>query len=105
VADTLATPPVFTAAMDPQTELLIGHSGFKHTGPVVSLSVLDQGAGVSAETLPRMFEPYFTTKAERGTGLGLAIVSRLVQTHNALLHLKTRLGEGTTITLYLPQQE
>lgn len=105
VADSLATPPAFAAALDPQTELLIGQSGFKHTGPVVSLSVLDQGAGVSADTLPRMFEPYFTTKAERGTGLGLAIVSRLVQTHNALLHLKTRVGEGTTITLYLPQQE
>jgi signal transduction histidine kinase len=52
-----------------------------------------------------MFEPYYTTKAARGSGLGLAIVSRLVHTHGALLHIKTRVGEGTTMTLYLPQQD
>ncbi|MDF3056830.1 MAG: hypothetical protein K0R17_1045 [Rariglobus sp.] len=105
VADSLEKAPDFTLPADPASELFVGRENFKHTGPVVSISVLDQGAGIPPEVLARMFEPYFTTKAERGTGLGLAIVARLVQTHGALLHLKTRLSEGTTVTLYLPRQD
>jgi signal transduction histidine kinase len=105
VADTLDRAPEFATSLDSQTELLVGRDTFRHPGAVISISVLDQGAGIAPEVLPRMFEPYFTTKAERGTGLGLAIVSRLVQTHGALLHLKTRVGEGTTATLYLPRMD
>lgn len=105
VADTLEAPPVFPAPLDPRSELLVGRETFNHTGPVISISVLDQGAGASPDTLSRMFEPYFTTKAQNGTGLGLAIVSRLIQTHRALLHLKTRVGEGTTVTVYFPRQD
>lgn len=104
VADNLDHAPVFPFP-DPDSEVLLGRDNFKHTGGVISISVLDQGAGIPPETLARIFEPYFTTKAERGTGLGLAIVSRLVQTHGGFLHLKTRLGEGTTVTLYLPRQD
>jgi two-component system, sensor histidine kinase and response regulator len=105
VADSLDQAPDFPTLLDPTTELLVGRDTFKHGGPVVSISVLDQGAGVPPEVLPRMFEPYFTSRSTRGTGLGLAIVSRLVHTHGALLHLKTSLGEGTTVTLYLPRLE
>lgn len=104
VADNLDHDPVFPA-LDHDSEVLLGREAFKHTGGVISISVLDQGAGIPPETLARIFEPYFTTKAERGTGLGLAIVSRLVQTHGGFLHVKTRLGEGTTVTLYLPRQD
>lgn len=105
VADTLDRAPDFSAPLDSSTELIIGRETFKHAGALVSISVLDQGAGIPTGVLPRMFEPYFTTKSERGTGLGLAIVARLVQTHGALLHFKTRLGEGTTATLYLPRRD
>ncbi len=105
VADCLDKAPDFSLPLDPSTELLVGRDTFKHDGPVISLSVLDQGAGASPEVLSRMFEPYYTTKAAHGTGLGLAIVSRLIHTHGALLHLKTRLGEGSTVTLYLPRQD
>jgi signal transduction histidine kinase len=80
---------------------LLGREKFRHPGPVISISVLDQGAGIPATSLTRIFEPYFTTKAQQGTGLGLAIVSRLVQNHGGFLHLKTRLNEGTTVTIYL----
>ncbi len=104
VADNLDHAPVFPA-LDHDSEVLLGREAFKHTGGVISISVLDQGTGIPPETLARIFEPYFTTKAERGTGLGLAIVSRLVQTHGGFLHVKTRLGEGTTVTLYLPRQD
>jgi signal transduction histidine kinase len=105
VADRLGRAPDFAAPLDPFTETLVGRDTFQHTGAVVTISVLDQGHGVAPEILPRMFEPYFTTKSERGTGLGLAIVSRLVHTHGVLLHLRTHVGEGTTVTLYIPQQD
>lgn len=105
VAERLETVPVFPTPIDATTEVLVGRDTFKPTGGIISLSVIDQGSGVSAETLSRMFEPYFTTKAQRGTGLGLAIVSRLIQTHGGMLHLKTRLGEGTTVSVYFARQD
>jgi two-component system, sensor histidine kinase and response regulator len=105
VADTCDRVPDFPAPLDTKTEFILGRDTFKHQGPVISLSVLDQGAGIAADTLPKIFDAYFTTKAHQGTGLGLAIVARLVQTHGALLHVKTRLKEGTTVTLYLPRQD
>lgn len=104
VADALDRLPEALSHIDPAAERVIGRENFKQDGPVLSVSVLDQGPGIAADTLSRMFEPYFTTKTGHGTGLGLAIVHRLVQTHGAILHLKTRLGEGTAITLYLPRQ-
>lgn len=104
VADQVSAPPDFRV-IDPQTEALVGSESFKHSGPLISISVLDQGVGIPPEVLPRMFEPYFSTKSERGTGLGLSIVARLVQNHGVLLHVKTRLNEGTTVTLYLPRRE
>jgi len=105
VADTLDRAPVFTQPLDPKTEFLLGRESFKHVGPVISISVLDQGAGISSDELPKIFDAYFTTKSSQGTGLGLSIVARLIQSHAALLHLKTRLGEGTTVTLYLTRQD
>lgn len=105
VADTLDCVPVFPDPADPRTEVFLGRDTFRHAGPVVTIGVLDQGAGIPPEVIQRMFEPYYTTKSDRGTGLGLAIVARLVQTHGALLHMKTRVGEGTTATLYLPRRD
>jgi signal transduction histidine kinase len=104
-AETLLHAPAFTGDLDPNTEVLLGSFAFKHTGPVISISVIDQGNGITPENITRMFAPYFTTKTATGTGIGLSIVSRLVQTHGALLHLKTRIKEGTSVTLYLPRQD
>jgi two-component system, sensor histidine kinase and response regulator len=105
VADSLDRAPVPSGPLDPDTELLLGTATCKHTGPVVSLSVIDQGDGIPPATLKRIFEPYFTTKSDTGTGIGLAIVARLVQAHGLLLHVKTRVGEGTSVTLHLPRQD
>ena len=53
--------------------------------------------------LPKIFQAYFTTKdARQGTGLGLNIVQRLVKEAKGALHVHTRLGEGTTFSIYLP---
>ena len=76
---------------------------FENVAPVVQLSVRDDGPGIPVEVLPKIFQPYFTTKSARqGTGLGLNIVQRLIKEAKGALRVETRVGEGTTFTIYLP---
>jgi len=86
----------------PQDRLLNVES-FNNTAPLVKLWARDNGPGIPPEVLPKIFQPYFTTKGPRqGTGLGLSIVQRLIKEGNGALHIHTHVGEGTTFTLYLP---
>jgi CheY-like chemotaxis protein len=72
-------------------------------GPYVGLSVRDEGMGMSAETLSRAAEPFFTTKGTgKGTGLGLAMVHGLAEQLDGKLKLESALGRGKTATLWLP---
>jgi len=96
--------PVETLQNGP-ADVVIGRESFANEAPLVALSVLDQGLGIPPEVLAHIFEPYFTTKEEKGTGLGLAIVSRLVKDHHGLLHVKTKVGGGTRMTVYFPAKE
>lgn len=76
---------------------------FFNVAPIVQLSVSDNGPGIPADVLPKIFQPYFTTKGPRqGTGLGLNIVHRLVKEAKGILQVQTRLGEGTTFSIYVP---
>ncbi|MDP1579768.1 MAG: PAS domain S-box protein [Candidatus Didemnitutus sp.] len=75
-------------------------------GPVVRLSVTDDGCGMNDATLERMFDPFFTTKpAGKGTGLGLAVVHGIVRSHGGAIIARSAVGEGTTIEIYLPTLE
>jgi signal transduction histidine kinase len=86
----------------PETRLL-NVENFQNHAPLVRLSVRDNGPGIPPEILPKIFQPYFTTKdARQGTGLGLNIVQRLVKENGGVLHVHTRSGEGTVFTVYLP---
>jgi signal transduction histidine kinase len=67
----------------------------------LTLEVRDTGRGISAEALPLVGQPFFTTRAE-GTGLGLATARRFVEQHGGHLELASRPGEGTTIRIWLP---
>jgi two-component system sensor histidine kinase HydH len=67
----------------------------------VTLSFADLGVGIPPENVPRLFDPYFTTRSE-GTGLGLAIADRIVTDHGGKLSVESVLGIGTTMTLTLP---
>ncbi|UCL85503.1 sensor histidine kinase [Pseudomonas sp. HS-18] len=70
-------------------------------GNSLRLSVSDNGPGMSAETLARLGEPFFTTKTT-GTGLGLAVVKAVAKAHQGELLLRSRPGLGTCATLVLP---
>ena len=102
----LLESPDFTTFRDgPETRLLNVES-FQSAPPLVRLSVTDNGPGIPPEVLPKIFQPYFTTKdASSGTGLGLNIVQRLVREGGGALHVRTRPGLGTTFSLYLPATE
>jgi len=67
----------------------------------VSVSFSDTGGGIPQETLERLFEPLFTTKA-KGIGLGLAIVKTLVEGHGGTIEAQSEVGKGSTFTVKLP---
>lgn len=68
----------------------------------VVLTVADSGPGIPAGVLPRIFDPYFTTKPA-GLGLGLTIARRIVEAHGGALEVDSRPGQGTRFTLSLPR--
>ncbi|MBI2394298.1 MAG: response regulator [Deltaproteobacteria bacterium] len=70
-------------------------------GDVVHLSVEDSGRGMSAATLTRVFEPYFTTKSA-GRGLGLAALRGILKSHGAAIAIKSVVGRGTTVDIAWP---
>jgi nitrogen-specific signal transduction histidine kinase/CheY-like chemotaxis protein len=80
--------------------------GERHPYPVapgrhVRITVEDTGTGIHPEHLPRIFDPYFTTK-QKGSGLGLSISYSIIRRHSGYIFVKSELGAGTTFYLYLP---
>jgi PAS domain S-box-containing protein len=71
--------------------------------PAVQIAFRDTGVGIAPADLPKVGEPFFTTKAEgKGTGLGLAICKRIVHEHHGTFEITSDLGQGTTVRLTLP---
>jgi len=77
---------------------LPGGSGIENP---VALRVSDNGPGIPEEVRERLFEPFVTGRVG-GTGLGLAIVQRAVEAHRGLVLVDTKVGRGTTFTVYFP---
>ncbi len=67
----------------------------------VRITIKDQGTGIPATILDKIFDPYFTTK-QKGSGLGLAVAYSIVEKHKGFLMVESELGQGTTFLLYLP---
>jgi two-component system sensor histidine kinase HydH len=70
----------------------------------VRIQVADTGAGIRAEDLDKIFDPYFTTKA-RGTGLGLPIVHKIIEAHGGDIRVRSVVEKGTAFTIFIPTQE
>ena len=72
------------------------------SGYFVRISVRDQGVGIPAEHLERIFDPYFTTKPS-GTGLGLAVSHAVVKNHGGFVQAESVVGTGTVFHIFLPR--
>jgi signal transduction histidine kinase len=78
--------------------------------PLVRIEVIDEGIGIAAEDLPRVFDRFYqadnsATRRYGGTGMGLALVKRLVQAHGAKVTMETKPGVGTRVILDWPASE
>ncbi|NBC86375.1 MAG: response regulator [Bacteroidetes bacterium] len=72
-------------------------------GSYVCLRVSDTGSGIPDEAIDKIFEPFFSTKAEgQGTGLGLSTAYSIVKSHNGFVDVESETGEGTTFRVYVP---
>jgi signal transduction histidine kinase len=101
--EVLRSPLDLTAFKDGPNDRMLNVESMDNTAPLVKFWVRDTGPGIAPEVLPKIFQPYFTTKGPReGTGLGLNIVHRLIKEGSGALHVHTSSGEGTTFTVYLP---
>lgn len=74
-------------------------------GDYLCISVADEGVGIAPEVLPKIFDPYFSTKqrgAQKGMGLGLTICRTVVHKHGGMIEVESQTGGGTTVTFHLP---
>lgn len=86
-------------AMPPEGGMVTVRTRPTDTGGVL-IEVADTGKGIDPQVLPRIYDPYFTTKT-RGSGLGLTLVKRFMKDHCGDVQVRSELGKGTTFTLIL----
>jgi signal transduction histidine kinase len=68
----------------------------------LEIAIADEGSGIPQDKLDRIFDPFFTTK-QNGSGLGLATVHRIIENHEGVVRLESKLGVGTTVRVRLPR--
>ena len=96
---------VETAALAPDADFLRAYPKAR-SGRYVVLSVTDTGCGMDQDTVPRVFEPFFTTRGVgEGTGLGLSIVLGIVEQSGGFVTADSEPGQGSTFSVYLPVSE
>jgi signal transduction histidine kinase len=71
----------------------------------IEIKISDNGSGIPKEDLPRIFEPFYTTKGQKGTGLGLAVIWGIIDNHNGTINVESEVGKGTTFTIHLSAQK
>lgn len=74
-------------------------------GAYVCVEIVDNGAGIDLEILPRIFEPFFSTKGGTHRGLGLALVYGIISNHGGGVAVSSQSGAGTSVRIYLPAEK
>jgi two-component system, NtrC family, sensor kinase len=69
------------------------------------ITVRDTGSGIPSDALPRIFEPFFSTKGQKGTGLGLSVIWGIIDNHNGTIKVESELNKGTTFRIRLPFEQ
>jgi two-component system, NtrC family, sensor histidine kinase HydH len=87
-------------AMPTGGELTIQAARENTSPPSVCLTLIDTGKGINAEVLPRVFEPFYSTK-QGGNGLGLPTTKRIIEAHGGSITVRSEVGRGTQFTIYL----
>jgi CheY-like chemotaxis protein len=101
-----AMPRGGTLIIETAEEIVAETPGVRTSGPssrFMRVSVTDSGEGIAPEHQPHVFEPFFTTKEPgKGTGLGLSTVHGIVKQSGGFIRLRSEVGRGTTVDVYLP---
>ncbi|MFK5925977.1 MAG: ATP-binding protein [Desulfuromusa sp.] len=71
----------------------------------IQIVIEDTGAGISQENLDKIFDPFFSTKAQKGFGLGLSVSYGIINNHGGRVDVKSREGEGTRFSIYFPTED
>lgn len=103
--DLSGTIDIGLEAVDVDAAMAAQYSNLKQ-GHYALLTVADTGCGIDPDIIERIFEPFFTTKQQgEGTGMGLAVVHGILQTHGGAIGVDSKVGEGTTVRVFLPLRE
>jgi len=101
--DRAGTLRVRLETLDTREPRTVPH-GALQPGAYATLTIADTGSGMDEATIARIFEPFFTTKdVGKGTGLGLSLVYGIVTDSGGAIDVASRVGQGSTFTIYLPR--
>jgi signal transduction histidine kinase len=95
----------FSGSPFPAGATVVGELGcqLRNRQSMIEISIEDNGAGIPAASLPRVFEPFYTTREPgHGMGLGLYIVQEIVQEHDGCIAIASQMGQGTRVVVRLP---
>ena len=98
-------PPEFDTSgfLDNTEERFVGRENLAISSSIIAISVCDNGPGIPPEVVGKLFNEQFTTKpVGKGTGIGLGSVKQLVIQSKGAVRLSTKIGQGTTFTVFLP---
>lgn len=99
-----AMPEGGTVSVLAENAVLVTHPSLPQ-GDYIRVTIADEGPGIPGDVLPKIFDPYFSTKrrgSQKGMGLGLTICHAIVQKHRGAMVVESKLGSGTTFHIHVP---
>ncbi len=89
-------------AVEPNHGVVTLNSDYDPVAQEALIEVQDNGVGIKAEDMDRIFVPFFSSKGQRGTGLGLAVTKKIIDEHMGRIEITSKVGQGTTFRIRLP---